>query len=82
MASEETGGFNIRGYGRFTSEGTGTGGYDIRWYRRVTSEYGRLTSGGYKRATSEGMGGYYDVRGMGGRLQRVLENDVRVHGRC
>ena len=40
LASEETGGFNIRGYGygRFTSEGTGTGGYDIRWYRRVTSE--------------------------------------------
>ena len=43
-------------------------------------EYGRLASGGYKRARSEGMGGY-DVRGTGGRLQRVRENDVRVYGR-
>ena len=43
-------------------------------------EYGRLASGSYKRAASEGMGGY-DVRGTGGRLQRVRENDVRVYGR-
>ena len=32
--------------------------------------------GGY----GEGMGGH-DVRGTGGRLQRVRENDVRVYGR-
>ena len=35
-------------------------------------DHGRLASGGYKRATSEGAGGY-DVRGTGGRLQRVRE---------